>query len=61
MKADELMNVLLSSSLPEIDVDSFQSKKEASINEFADKKAQEFRQSASGNMLEISSSSNSAG
>jgi len=57
MKADELMNIILGMNLPEVDVDAFIQKQPVgmSIEEFALLKVQEYRESISANVLDVSS------
>lgn len=43
-KADEFINYIVSVALPEIDVDSYSTKSNLSVADFATKKAEEFCQ-----------------
>jgi len=60
IKADELIGLIISLNLPEIDVDQYHANSGVTPKDYATRKAQEFRSMAGNNPLEISVSSNNS-
>ena len=60
MKADELISLILSLNLPEVDVDQYNSHGGVAVKDYAQRKAEEFRSLMRNSGLEMSISSNNS-